>query len=477
MSKFIHGNAVNNTMCKAIYSGDAEKIESLLETFGFSHCQEWLGGYNLLLTAIQCQRNDIAKLLIERGCRLDSTQDGVPGDAKSIIHEAVTYGDDELVCTLLNKNPILITKTEQGDSLLHLVVMKERGEVMKMLLARKANIECRSAGGMTPLHLAAVRGNIEIIEQLLAAGADLESKDGNEKTSLFLAVSSGNRAVVLKLLEIGANVQCKSKSGLTPLTDAMHRNNIEIVKDLLAYGAKVNDRNSSGETPLHIACMLKNTVLISLLLEAGASVNATDSSGKVPCDAIVKKVSFRNTYFENSSVTYVLGKHFMVLCIGGLYLNKKNRAFYDTFHQMYCREVLSQNEVLLAPSNVLLMTNEKALNDLELMKVTKIESGFSVYSLFQKLKNPTAIVAECELQCLASLNLGNFGLYESIMKNLMKDKKDRNELLRNGQCWFSSLMQACEEELPVLPEEIGIQILSFLTNNQLEFFIESVNSI
>lgn len=476
MSKFIHGNEVNNTMCRAIYSGDVEKIESLLDTLGLAHCPEWLGGYNLLLTAIQCQRNNIAKWLIERGCRLDTSQAGLSGEAKSIIHEAITYGDDELVCTLLDKNPTLITKIEQGDSLLHLAVMKERGEVVKTLLDRKADIECRSGGGMTPLHLAAVRGNIEVMEQLLAAGADLESKDSSGKTSLFLAVSSGHKAVAAKLLEIGANVNCRSKNGLTPLLDAINKNNVEIVKDLLAYGAQVTDQNSFGQTPLHIACMQKNTVLISLLLEAGASVNTTDSNGMVPCDAIVKKVSPRSMFFEDSSVSYVMGKHFIVLKLGGFHLNQKNEAFYQMFYKMYCNEIFIHNEVLLAPSNVLLMTTEKASNDLELMKVTKSESGFSVYSVFQKLKNPTGVVAECELQFLASLNLGNFSLYESIIRYLMKTKKDRNELLRNGQCWFSSLVQVCGD-LPVLPEEIGIQILSLLTNEELEMFIDSVNHL
>lgn len=472
LRKFIPGNEINNVLYKAIYSNDVEKVNSVIDDVGISYCPLWAEGYDLILTALECKHLDIATLLVKKGCNIEGTQSGISGAPKSVIHLAARQGDVKLLSLLLDRDLDSLTKIEQGDSLLHVAISESRRDILEILLERGVDVEFRSGGGMTPLHLAALRGNLDILEQVLMAGACLESQDSNGKTSLFLAVSSGHRHVVRKLLELGANCNCKSKSGQTPLLDATNKGYIEIVKDLLDFDADMNGKNSFGQTSLHIACMQKNKILISILLNAGADVNAIDSHGMVPCDAIVKKVSPRSMYFENSSVSYLLGKHLTILKVGGVYLNKKNQMFYDLFYKMYCNEIVIGNSVLSAPSGVLHSTVKLCEDQINLMKITS-DRGITVYNIFKKLNNPLNFVSKSELDFLASIKLKeNFSLYEPLFRNLLKLSKLRNEVLGHAQERLSFIISLSRSELPALPEEMVLQILYHLTNDELKHLVK-----
>jgi len=482
VGKFITGDTVNNDLYKAIFSGDIAKVNSLIDSYGLLHSPKWAEGQDLLLTAVECKHLEIAKLLVKRGCKIEyNEEENVPKMLKETLCLAGSKGDCELIRLILERIENAQSRSKLIDTLnlLHIAVSNKQKEVVELLLTNGADNNSRTKeGALTPLHVAAVNGNQEIVQVLLNAGCDLESKDTKGNTSLALAVSIGNADVVKTLLQSGANCNCKNKSGSCPLIDATSKSYLQIVEDLLTFGADANGRNTLGLTPLHIACMLKNKHLISLLVDAGADVNATDSFGSVPCDIIFKKLSPGTIFLENPSLSYFLAKQLAVLKTGGFYLNMKNEALYNRFCHLYCNNITVNDFVLIPSSFVMASTIESCVEEIAKMKRMRSNSGFTVYDIFHKMKSPLSLVSENEISYLQSIELKEeFPMYGNIMRNSLRKVKLRNELIATGQDWLLFLNQNREDEVVFLPEEMRIHILSFLTNDEINHFIRSVEII
>uniref|UniRef100_A0A1B6FR28 PRANC domain-containing protein n=1 Tax=Cuerna arida TaxID=1464854 RepID=A0A1B6FR28_9HEMI len=464
--RFITENCVNNDMYNGIYFGRVECVKEIIASYGFSHEPQWEEGYDLLIMAVNSRNIEVAKCLVMLHCKLQKGEMENPKSCKSLLRNAIKYGDRELLSLLLERIPSEIC---QEHPLLHWAAVDGRRDMVKLLLERGANIEARNKEKLTALHLAAVGGQAGIVQELLMSGADIESRDYDGRTSLFMAVSAGHIDVVKELLVQEADHACKF-NGLTPLYVAASKGYTEIFMELLEFGADFEGTNDYGETPLHIACLKKRDDLVSTLLEVGADVNVKDSRGMVPGNAFYK-VGDTSSSYSMSLVPTMLAKHISVLKAAGLFVNKENEMLFDSLYHRF---------VLRLSDECSFVTSKQFLNDVmecckaEVSKMKEIRCGnaFSVYSILKRVEEPMPRATIREINFLEALNLEeDFPNYKNILKRFIARAKERRGLISSGEEWFSLILNYSGHELPVLPQELKSIIVSKLKNEELKHLI------
>lgn len=105
---------------------------------------------------------DVVTLLLERG-------------ARHHIISAIAVGDLQLVRTLVEQNPEeldrRLSRFDQGQSVLHVAVSRQRYDVLDLLIELGADLEAVADTGQTALAVAMLRGDREAMKRLHAAGA------------------------------------------------------------------------------------------------------------------------------------------------------------------------------------------------------------------------------------------------------------------------------------------------------------------
>ncbi|KAK9778181.1 hypothetical protein SCAR479_05151 [Seiridium cardinale] len=145
---------------------------------------------------------------------------------QSVIHLAATWGNLELVTSLINEGP---------------------GRV----------IDARCGTGRTPLMYASHSNHFGIVEHLLGERANSEIIDHSGMTALFYAVSENSHESLVKLLERGASCQHVNKSGETIWHRAARSADEETLAILVAHvkpsEVDLYQENNAGDSPFYIA--------------------------------------------------------------------------------------------------------------------------------------------------------------------------------------------------------------------------------
>jgi len=93
-----------------------------------------------------------------------------------MIHEAVIWGDEKLVLTLLEDNRQLVSKKDSlGTTPLHYAVIGKHAGIVRALLKLGADVHAKNFYGWTPMHLASP----EMMDLLTAHCARLQSQEDN----------------------------------------------------------------------------------------------------------------------------------------------------------------------------------------------------------------------------------------------------------------------------------------------------------
>ncbi|KAK3687995.1 ankyrin repeat-containing domain protein [Podospora appendiculata] len=258
--------------------------------------------WRALHLAICSQKPRIAKLLIDRGARLQL--DNVVDKHHKALHSAASMGLISIIDCLAAKPDF--------------------------------DVNQRDAFGYTALHYAARlrpvdgrRGRIlatdikATINRLVLLGADLEARDQDkDHTPLLEACYGGNFAAALQLLERGARPEPErtlpNPRALRPLSfcaipfrdfsvgqdDGPHilfeergktRTRLALIKALVEKGAVVDARfnmgHSTEQTVLIAAARLLGPEGVAALMDCGADINAQDGDGRTPiCHACYRDV-------------------------------------------------------------------------------------------------------------------------------------------------------------------------------------------
>lgn len=172
--------------------GDFKMVKLLIE----SGADPNINGYeiyNALDRAIYSGNVEILQYLIEHGGVFDDKYCYHCGPP---IIEAVWRGNIKMVEYIIKLGEDINAKSERGDTALHLAIYRDYEEIVKLLISHGANVNIKSDEGETPLHSAAYCYNIEIVKLLLENGADPNAQDNKGKRPKDIAKDKNNIKIV-----------------------------------------------------------------------------------------------------------------------------------------------------------------------------------------------------------------------------------------------------------------------------------------
>ncbi len=280
----------------AVKIGDIEKVNEFINFSGIDENDK-----NLLITAIQYNRNDIAKSLIEQGLLLNL----IPFAAKqknaeivnlliqkgmdvnepylkknststtALIEASTVKGNKNIVETLLFAGAdVNAVETDINKTALHMAIQHSDNDTIKLLIQSKANVNHIDNEGNAPIDIATKMNNTDIVNLLIKNGAP---------NDLTRAIKYGVNDKVEELLTVSNNINAVDQNGNTPLSLAIKESNVELVKIILDKDANINqisfiDNYHYEYSPLMIASQNGNKEIINLLIENGADVNFVNNS-------------------------------------------------------------------------------------------------------------------------------------------------------------------------------------------------------
>lgn len=127
-----------------------------------------------LQLAVREGKISVVRALIEHGADVDRQND----EGWTVLHEAAKWGNDEVVCFLVDDyNADMRKALINGSVALHLAAQANRTCCVQSLLDRGQNVNVTNNDGRTALHIAADNGCVEIVQFLLERDADVTIQD------------------------------------------------------------------------------------------------------------------------------------------------------------------------------------------------------------------------------------------------------------------------------------------------------------
>ena len=188
----------------AIKQGDVAKITTLLDADP-SLAAQAENNVTPILLAVYHGKQDIARLLIDRGAPVS-------------FGEAVALGDAERVRQMLAADPSLLhSRTPDGYPSAGLAIFFGHGELARWLIEQGADVNAyaENPDRVAPVHAAAAARDHETMKLLIARGADVNAKQVMDYTPLHGAASRGDIEMAKLLLAHGANRDAKAADGMT----------------------------------------------------------------------------------------------------------------------------------------------------------------------------------------------------------------------------------------------------------------------
>ncbi len=199
---------------------------------------DWPDGRDdpLLMVAIRRGREDIARVLIERGADVNWSP---PYDR--------------------NWSP-LAQACDRAASL----------DFVQYLIAKGARLNPGVKEGWTLLHSTASGGSVDIARFLIGKGFTVQAAHHRYGTPLDVAVDTERFDMARFLIEQGAPVNHRDSIGRTPLHRAARLKDPKLTGLLITKGADVNARDKYNRTPLSLAADADFKEVVALLQRHGA---------------------------------------------------------------------------------------------------------------------------------------------------------------------------------------------------------------
>jgi ankyrin len=314
-------NAVNSSMQTplhiAAFLGRAAAAKMLLEHGAINNSNDNRSSTPLHI-ACRTRHADVAELLLNSGLQAAAT---VNAAGLTLLMQAVTHGDLEVVAVLLQHGADVLAVTSEGMTALHRAAYSGGADIARVLLQHGADVNASDVNGLTPLMSAVLGSNTECMQLLLDAGAELHATNVRGEPPLLYAAQHGSVECVQLLLEAGADLSVVSALSCATVLHAaaineeypevlqvlLQRSDIIAlinsvatrcdccgrttplmwcsqpahVKLLLAAAADAHMTSDTDDTCLHVAAAHKRPAsVVCLLIKAGVNLHAVNSEGK-----------------------------------------------------------------------------------------------------------------------------------------------------------------------------------------------------
>lgn len=247
--------------------GQNEALETLLEA-GIEKNEINYLGETPLFCAVKAGNTVGIEVLLHRGADASI----IPKGSKTFLDMIMVQNIDKLK-EFIKYRTLLDLKTEDGDTILHLVARSGNAEKFKVFIALKKLADCKNQNGETPLHAAS---DVSIVRMLIGMGVNLNSQDNNGSTPLMFASKNSRAEIVRLLLYNGASPKIKDNASRTALHYAAEGGCTESVTVLLDSGGEVDEKDNSHKTPSLLAVVNNRVNVIHLLARRGADLTLRD---------------------------------------------------------------------------------------------------------------------------------------------------------------------------------------------------------
>jgi ankyrin repeat protein len=194
--------------------------------------------------------------------------------ADSPLVEAVKNQDQQQIGVLLNQNPDVNVRSNDGSTALLWAAHWGDVKTTDLLLRAGADPNVANDFRMTPLSQACVNGSAGLVELLLKAGANPNTPIATGETPLMTCAKTGGVDAVKALIAHDATVNAKEPvQNQTALMWAAAERHPSVVNMLIDAKADLQARTKRGFTALHFAAREGDQESIRLLLAAGVSAN------------------------------------------------------------------------------------------------------------------------------------------------------------------------------------------------------------
>ena len=277
-----------------------------------------LDGATPLMLACARSHLNIARMLVERGCKVK-------------------------------------IQTNSGWNPLHIAAKEGNVDIVRYLIEEVGcNVDEPNKLGMSPMHIAATYGRVGVLELLIYAGApsaemdidnphygdpkhqqilDLARKeyliercnaatpndlpgqraDSGGETALHIACRQGRQeAVEFLVTKMDADVDAQTGAGNTPLIIAAEEGYEKIISFLLKCEVDCTLTTNAGKTALYCACERGQVDVVDLLIEGGCIVNQPTMRNKIPIYCVAEQVGERGinhdevVHIDRTCATHVL---------------------------------------------------------------------------------------------------------------------------------------------------------------------------
>ena len=213
--------------------------------------------------------------------------------------------------TNLSEKSLQAFELRNNISLVHIVVLVERGDFLDTILAlnpdmtKHLDYEALAVFNITPIALAVMLGNIEIVNQLIRGGAGLDGISYLGLSPLHLSIRKGHWRVAESLLEAGASPHYHEEvyraklfvEGASSYVNNPSEDAEDVLLFLLKNGADISDLSvfENTETLLNLLIMNSHKELVKQIILVGTNLTKTGSSEVNLVFFVVTKVDLERT--------------------------------------------------------------------------------------------------------------------------------------------------------------------------------------
>ncbi|KAK1147905.1 hypothetical protein N8T08_000420 [Aspergillus melleus] len=180
-----------------------ERLDELQELFRTVKPDfDWRNqGGELLLWAIENDREEDVEFLIQQGADVNALDDNWMTPLSNAAHKRLSY----VAKLLLERDIVDLDHVDTCDRApISWVAESGDVEIARLLMERNVNLELKDETGMTPLLWTAMWEHEEIVSMLLDRGVGPNCEDENLRTALSFAAENGQNSLISLLLEKGA---------------------------------------------------------------------------------------------------------------------------------------------------------------------------------------------------------------------------------------------------------------------------------